>query len=134
MVQGRANNLSLDQASTNYNWTLSNTLTISKRLSWQSDATYLSRTVTTQGADSELLLANTGVRYTLWNGRGSANLQLLNVFNSNVQTIMTQGVDFYSSTDYRKYDRVLQVSLSFALSDAAKRAKTLKTEYGEKDF
>ncbi len=134
MVQGRANNLSLDQASTNYNWTLSNTLTISKRLSWQSDATYLSRTVTTQGADSELLLANTGVRYTLRNGRGSANLQLLNVFNSNVQTIMTQGVDFYSSTDYRKYDRVLQISLSFALSDAAKRAKTLKTEYGEKDF
>ncbi len=134
IVRGRANNLSLDQASTNYNWTFSNTLTISKRLSWQSDATYLSRTVTTQGADSELLLANTGFRYMLWNGRGSANLQLLNVFNSNVQTIMTQGVDFYSSTDYRKYDRVVQISLSFALSDAAKRAKTTKTEYGEKDF
>lgn len=134
MVQGRANNLSLDQASTNYNWTFSNTVTINRRLSWQSDATYLSKTVTTQGADSELLLANTGLRYTLWQGRGSANLQLLNIVNSNLQTITTEGPDFYSSTDYRKYDRVLQISLGFTLSDGAKRAKPLKTDYGEKDF
>ncbi len=133
-VQGIVDGLPLRSNSLNYNITANTSLDITKQLRCQWDLTYVSRTVTAQGVDSGLLLANIGTKYTFPNGRGAINLQLLNVFNSNVQTIGVQAPAFFSSTDYRKYDRVLQLGLSFSLNDSGKKAKAVKAEFGEKDF
>ena len=56
------------------------------------------------------------------------------MFNSNTQTITTEGPVFYSATEYRKYDRILQLTFGLRVNDTGKKAKTAKTEYGEKDF
>jgi outer membrane receptor for ferrienterochelin and colicins len=133
-VRGRADGRDLSSNSLNYNITANTSLDFTNQLRFQWDLTYLSRTVTVQGGDSDLLLSNMGLKYNFSNGRGAVNLQLLNVFNSNVQTIRTNAPRFYSSTDYRKYDRILQLGLSISLNDSGKKAKTVKTEYGEKDF
>ena len=53
---------------------------------------------------------------------------------ADIQTIMNREANFYSTTDYRKWDRVLQLSLGFRLNDAGKKVKTTKTDYGEKEF
>jgi outer membrane receptor for ferrienterochelin and colicins len=45
-----------------------------------------------------------------------------------------QSPTFFSSTDYRKYDRILQLGLSFSLNDSGKKMKAVKAEFGEKDF
>lgn len=133
-VRGVADGRDLSSNSLNYNLTANTSLDFTNYLRFQWDLTYLSRTVTVQGADSDLLLSNMGLKYNLPSGRGAVNLQLLNVFNSNIQTIGTQAPLFYSSTDYRKYDRVVQLGLNFSLNDSGKKAKTVRTEYGEKDF
>jgi outer membrane receptor for ferrienterochelin and colicins len=133
-VRGQFNGLSTDVSSFNYNFNGYTTIDFSTRLRFQWDFTYLSRSVTSQGIDSELLLSNVGLRYSLWKNRGTLALQAQNIFNSNIQTIITETPTFYSSTDYRKWDRVLQLSLSFRLNDTVKKVKTTKTEYGEKDF
>lgn len=133
-VQGVVDGLSLKSNSLNYNITANTSLDITKQLRCQWDLTYVSRTVTAQGVDSGLLLSNIGTKYTFPGGRGALNLQLLNVFNSNVQTIGLQSPTFFSSTDYRKYDRILQLGLSFSVNDSGKKAKAVKAEFGEKDF
>jgi hypothetical protein len=84
--------------------------------------------------DSELLLSNASLKYTLWENKGSLTFQAQNIFNTNIQTIQTQTRDFFSSTDYRKWDRVFLISLGFRINDRGQKVKSTKTDYGEKDF
>lgn len=133
-ITGTYQGADIRQQSLNYNLNANTTIEITKRLRFQYDISYISRTATSQGVDSDLLLSNAGVRYTLWRGKGSVGLQLTNIFNSNTQTITTKGPTFYSATEYRKYDRVLQLTAGFRINDSGKKVKSTKTEYGEKDF
>ena len=133
-VRGKFNGIETTQNSFNYNFNGNTVFDISTRLRFAWDFNYLSKTVTTQGMDSELLLSNASLKYTLWQNKGSLTFQAQNIFNSNIQTIQTQTPDFYSSTDYRKWDRVFLISLGFRINDRGQKVKSTKTDYGEKDF
>jgi subtilisin family serine protease len=132
-VDGFVKGINVNQNSFNYNVNGNTSVDISKKFKLQLDANYVSKTVTAQGEDGELFLANAGLRY-LWNGKLTTGLLLQNIFNSNHQTITNKGTNFYVTTNYIKYDRVLQLSISFRLNDTGKKGKAVKTEYGEKDF
>lgn len=125
--------IDVNQNSFNYNINGNTSVDFSKKLKFQLDGNYVSKTVTAQGEDGELFLTNAGLRY-LWSSKFTAGLALQNVFNSNHQTITNKGTDFYVNTNYIKYDRILQLSVSFRLKDSGKKGKVVKTEYGEKDF
>ena len=133
-VQGKFNGIETTQNSFNYNLNGNTVVDILPRLRFAWDINYLSKSVTTQGIDSELLLSNASLKYTLWQNKGSITIQAQNIFNTNVQTIQTQTKDFFSSTDYRKWDRVFQISLGFRINDRGQKVKSTKTDYGEKDF
>ena len=133
-VQGKFNGIETTQNSFNYNLNGNTVVDILPRLRFAWDINYLSKSVTTQGIDSELLLSNASLKYTLWQNKGSITFQAQNIFNTNVQTIQTQTKDFFSSTDYRKWDRVFQISLGFRINDRGQKVKSTKTDYGEKDF
>jgi outer membrane receptor protein involved in Fe transport len=133
-VQGKFNGIETTQNSFNYNLNGNTVVDILPRLRFAWDINYLSKSVTTQGIDSELLLSNASLKYTLWKNKGSITFQAQNIFNTNVQTIQTQTKDFFSSTDYRKWDRVFQISLGFRINDRGQKVKSTKTDYGEKDF
>ena len=133
-VRGKFNGIETTQNSFNYNFNVNTVFDISTRLRFAWDFNYLSKSVTTQGMDSELLLSNASLKYTLWQNKGSLTFQAQNIFNSNIQTIQTQTRDFYSSTDYRKWDRVFLISLGFRINDRGQKVKSTKTDYGEKDF
>mgnify|MGYP003863142515 FL=1 len=133
-VQGKFNGIETTQNSFNYNLNGNTVVDILPRLRFAWDINYLSKSVTTQGIDSELLLSNASLKYTLWQNKGSITFQAQNIFNTNVQTIQTQTKDFFSSTDYRKWDRVFQISLGFRINDRGQKIKSTKTDYGEKDF
>ncbi len=133
-VRGKFNGIETTQNSFNYNFNGNTVFDISTRLRFAWDFNYLSKSVTTQGMDSELLLSNASLKYTLWQNKGSLTFQAQNIFNSNIQTIQTQTRDFFSSTDYRKWDRVFLISLGFRINDRGQKVKSTKTDYGEKDF
>lgn len=132
-VNGIVKGIDVSQNSFNYNINGNTSVDISKKFKFQLDGNYVSKTVTAQGEDGELFLANAGLRY-LWSSKFTGGLLLQNIFNSNHQTITNKGTDFYVTTNYFKYDRVLQLSISFRLNDNGKKSKAVKTEYGEKDF
>jgi outer membrane receptor protein involved in Fe transport len=133
-VRGKFNGIETTQNSFNYNFNGNTVFDISTRLRFAWDFNYLSKSVTTQGMDSELLLSNASLKYTLWQNKGSLTFQAQNIFNTNIQTIQTQTRDFFSSTDYRKWDRVFLISLGFRINDRGQKVKSTKTDYGEKDF
>ncbi len=117
------------------NYNINGNISFKIRQKWQvqADATYLSKTVTAQGFDTELLLSNIGIKYALTK-KLIANLVWQNIFNTNVQTITTKSPLFYSAVEYSKFDRIIQLSLSYRFNDSGKSSKSIKTEYGEKDF
>ncbi|GAB2820776.1 hypothetical protein GCM10027043_21820 [Ferruginibacter profundus] len=132
-VAGFVKGVDENQNSFNYNINGNTSVDFSKKFKFQLDGNYISKTVTAQGEDGELFLANAGLRY-LWSNKLTAGLLLQNLFNSNHQTIANKGNNFYVITNYIKYDRVLQLSISFRLNDTDKKGKAVRTEYGEKDF
>lgn len=115
----------------NLNGNLAFKITPKWRAQW--NTTYVSRTVTAQGNDTDLLLSNIGVRYSA-NKHWSVELLFQNIFDTNRQTITTQGNLFYSSTEYSKYDRIVQLNVGYRFNESGKSAKSVKTEYGERDF
>ncbi|MBC3787786.1 TonB-dependent receptor domain-containing protein [Spirosoma utsteinense] len=132
-IRGTYQGEPIDQQSLNYNLNANTTVDLGKRLRFQWDLSYLSRSVTSQGADSDLLLTNAGLRF-VWTNRATLGFQANNLLNTNRQNITTAGLTFYSATTYVKYDRVVQLSLNYRLNDAGKKVKAVKTDYGEKDF
>ena len=119
--------------SLNYNLNGNMTFRLNPKLRLQYDASYISRTVTAQGHDTDLLLSNISLKYK-YSDKLSFDLLAQNIFDSNVQRITTQSPTFYSSTEYTKSDRIIQFSVAYRFNDSGKAAKTTKTEYGEKDF
>ena len=136
MIQGNYYSDNQNSNSINYNVNGNTTVDITKHLRFQFDLSYVSRTVTEQGWDGHLLLANASLRYSLMNNNLNFSLKLQNIFNSNSQTITTQTAVFYSSTDYIKYDRLLSFSVGYTFNESAKsrKARSLSTDVGEKDF
>ena len=133
-VKGNPNGIETIQKSLNFNANGNTSVDLSKNLRFQWDATYIGRTVTTQGADSDYFLSNMGLKYSFKGNKGNVGLQVQNVFNTNIQTIVTQASNFYSTTDYIKYDRLVMLSAGIRLNDGGRKNKIIKTEYGEKEF
>ncbi|MBU6168020.1 MAG: TonB-dependent receptor [Bacteroidetes bacterium] len=133
-VRGNPNGIETIQQSLNFNANGNTTLDLTKSLRFQWDATYIGRSVTPQGADSDYFLSNLGLKYSFRSNKVNVGLQIQNVFNSNIQTIVTQASNFYSTTDYIKYDRLVLLSAGIRLNDLGRKNKVLKTEYGEKEF
>lgn len=119
--------------STNYNLNGNMSFRVNPKFSVRWDVSYLSRSVTAQGFDTDLFLSNIGLKYN-FSKKLTADLIFQNLFDSNVQRITTQSPVFYSSTEYTKSDRILQFNLSYRFNESGKSGKSIKTEYGEKDF
>ncbi|MCC6844339.1 MAG: TonB-dependent receptor family protein [Saprospiraceae bacterium] len=119
--------------SCNYNLNGNLSFRIHPKFKIQCDANYISRTVTAKGDDTDLLISNIRLKYML-NTKWSFDLLFQNIFNSNIQTITTKNISFYSSIEYSKFDRIFQMSMSYRFNDHDRNNKTIKTEYGEKDF
>ncbi len=136
MIQGNYYSVSQNSNSINYNINGNTTVDITRHLRFQFDVSYVSRTVTEQGWDSHLMLANASLKYSVLNNSLNFGLKLQNVFNTNSQTLTTQTPVFYSSTDYIKYDRLLLFTVGYTFNEKgkSKKAGTLNTDVGEKDF
>lgn len=115
----------------NLNGNISFKLHAKWRLQW--NTTYVSRTVTAQGFDTDMLLSNVGLKYAL-NKRWTVDLLFQNILDDNRQTITTRGDLFYSSTEYSKFDRIIQLNLGYRFNEKGKSVRNIKTEYGERDF
>lgn len=136
MIRGNFTSALPNSNNINYNINGNTTIDITKHLRFQFDVSYVSVTATEQGRDDHLLLANASLKYSVMDNQLSFGLKLQNVFNTNSQTIAAQTPVFYTATDYIKYDRLLLFTVGYTFNEGAKskKAKSLNTDVGEKDF
>lgn len=136
LIRGNFTSATQNSNNLNYNVNGNTTIDITKHLRFQFDVSYVSRTATEQGWDDHLLLANASLKYSLMNNSLNFGLKLQNVFNTNSQTIAAQTPVFYTATDYVKFDRLLLFTVGYTFNEGAKskKAKSLSTDVGEKDF
>ena len=133
-VNGEIDDEPINNESVNYTVKGNTTFQITKQVSLQWDANYISETVTAIGTDGALFLSNASIKYNFMNNNAYVGIKAQNIFNSNDQVFITEGDDFYSSIEFIKYDSGLLFILGFNLNDFSKDQKTIKTDYGEKDF
>ncbi|MBP6387103.1 MAG: TonB-dependent receptor [Pseudarcicella sp.] len=133
-VKGEAFGKKTNNNSLNFNSIANTSIDILPNLRFQWDINYLGATATTQGNDSKLWISNAGLKYNFLKNKANLGLTLTNIFDSNRQHITTKSDDFYSTTEYIKYDRVLQFSFGYRFNEKTTKAKNNKSEYGEKEF
>jgi iron complex outermembrane recepter protein len=86
-----------------------------KNLAIQFSTNYRSPLLTPQGKVSTIYTSDLGVKYDAWKGKLSINLKVNDVFNTQQQTIFTDGLGF-SATNFKKNEtRYLMLGIQYRL-------------------
>jgi outer membrane receptor protein involved in Fe transport len=114
------------------------TVNLDKTWSLTANVNYTSSKPTAQGEDSSFLSPNLSLKKTIWNGKGSFNLQWQYIdfgnMGSNQQRITTSGSDFYTTTNYVYETNVLLLNFSYNFNKLSSKNKLPTSEIGEKEF
>jgi outer membrane receptor protein involved in Fe transport len=121
-----------------YSINMNTTFDLGKKWVLQANVNYLSERPTAQGEDSRFLSPNTSIKKTFSKGKFSLGLQWQNMnlgfMNSNQQRITTQGIDFFTTTNYIYETDVFLLNFSFNLNKLNNKSKLPVSEIGEKEF
>ncbi len=117
----------------NYNFSGNVNFKVNSKLKFRIDTQYRSETITAQGFNTDLFLLHAGANYQV-NIQWAVGLLFQNVFNTNIQSIQTMGDHFNSFIEYTVYDRILNLSIQYKFNERERKSKSIKTEYGERDF
>jgi outer membrane receptor for ferrienterochelin and colicin len=114
------------------------TYKISPSLSSQFNLSYVSARNTAQGEDSRFYQPNLSLKKTFGDGKLAVSAQWQNMSFGNMgvnqQKITTQGLNFYTTTNYVQETNVLMLNLSFNFNQKDIKVKLPSSEFGEKEF
>lgn len=139
-VQGEAFGYKEDNSSINWSLKGNTNLNISKELKLTADFDIKSATVTAQGNNFMMYIANTALNYTPiklknWN----FSLKVLDILNSNVEGLDTRAYNsdkkeiFYQKTYYYRTGTIAELGISYSLNANNSKSKTEST-YGKSEF
>jgi len=86
---------------------------------------------TAQGKRRALYYADLSVSKDVLKGKGTVNLNVLDVFNSRRIRTVTDGVNFYSDGNFQFRRRQINLTLSYRIRQAKQAAKPKRTEVAE---
>jgi iron complex outermembrane recepter protein len=87
----------------------------SKNLAIQFSNNYRSPLLTPQGTVSTIYTADLGTKYDAWKGKVSINLRINDIFNTQKQTILTEGLGF-TATNFKKNEtRFVMLGIQYRL-------------------
>jgi outer membrane receptor protein involved in Fe transport len=100
-----------------------------------------SATVTAQGRDNMLYLANVSLNYTpKWLKGWDFTLKGLDILRSNITGLNTRAFDesgtqiFYQEIAYNRYGPIVELSLSYSFNMKGKSAKKTESTFGKEQF
>ena len=137
-IQGQLFEDEIDTDNTIYSINVNTNYDFSPTFSAQLAFNYLSRRVTAQGEDSRFYNPSLTLRKTFLDKRLALTLQWLNIdmglLESNEQRITTVRNNFFTTTNYIYEVDILMLGVSYQINQASKKAKLLKSEFGDKEF
>ncbi|MFN3783198.1 MAG: TonB-dependent receptor domain-containing protein [Spirosomataceae bacterium] len=111
---------------------------MSKSFSFQGNIAYLSARNTAQGIDSRFYQPNFSVKKTWLDARLALSIQWQNAafkgMKVNEQRITTEGVDFFTTTNYIQERNIILFNISYNVNQSDRKRKVPASEFGEREF
>ena len=125
-------NILPDYKTTTYSWFARQTsrFMLAKNLDIQVRTNYEAPQKTAQGKRKALYYADFSVSKDVFKGKGTVNLNVLDVFNTRRMRTITNGANFYSDGDFQFRRRQINLTLSYRIRQA-KPVKPKKMEGDE---
>jgi len=125
------------------NWSLKGNanFNITESLEFTVDIDFKSATITAQGKDKMLYMANTSLNYTPKKLKGwDFSLKVLDVLKSNIRTVSTRAFNsndeklFLQESEYNLNGPILELNVSYAFNMQGKSSKKVESTFGKEQF
>jgi hypothetical protein len=116
-------------------------LLFTKELKLTADFNLKSATVTAQGQNDLLYLANAAMSYAPAKLKGwDFSLRVLDLLSSNVEGLDTQSFNkegkenFYQTTDYFRNGGIVEIGINYSFNSKGKSSKKSESTFGKEQF
>ena len=140
-VQGDVFGYKENNQSTNWSLKGNANLLLTKTLKFTVDFDYKSATVTTQGRNEQMFLANSALNYSPAKLKGwDFGVKLLDYLSTNIEALNTRAYDtsgnqiFYQEVEYDRFGPILEISATYTLNMSGKSAKKADSTFGKEQF
>ena len=125
------------------NWSLKGNanLNLTESLEFTADIDFTSATITAQGRDKMLYMANASLNYTPKKLTGwEFTLKALDIFKSNIRTVSTRAFNnndeklFLQESEYNLNGPILELNVSYAFNMQGKSSKKVGSTFGKEQF
>ncbi len=125
------------------NWSLKGNanLNLTESLKLTTDIDFTSATVTAQGRDKMLYMANASLNYTPEKLTGwEFTLKVLDILKSNIRTVSTRAFNddgdklFLQESEYNLNGPILELNISYAFNMQGKSSKKVESTFGKEQF
>lgn len=140
-VQGDVFGYRENNQSTNWSLKGNANLLLTKSLKFTVDFDYKSATVTTQGRNESMFLANSALNYSPAKLKDwDFGVKLLDFLSTNVEALNTRAYDsagnqiFYQEVEYDRFGPIFEMSATYTLNMNGKSAKKADSTFGKEQF
>ncbi len=140
-VQGDVFGYQENNQSTNWSLKGNANLLLTKTLKFTVDFDFKSATVTTQGRNELMFLANSALNYSPSKLKGwDFGVKLLDFLSTNIEALNTRAYDsagnqiFYQEVEYDRFGPILEISATYTLNMNGKSAKKTDSTFGKEQF
>lgn len=114
-IQGQTQSGEFNRSNLSLTARLNFQVKVSKNLAMQFSNNYRSPLLTPQGRVSTIYTADLGAKYDAWKGKVSINLRINDIFNTQEQTIFTNGLGFNAINFKKNETRFLMLGVQYRL-------------------
>ena len=140
-VKGNIFGYQVNNSSTNWSLKANMNLNLTKELKFTADYSLKSATITAQGKNDLLYLANSALSYIPSKLKGwDFSLRVFDILNSNIEGLDTQAFNklgkeiFYQTTDYYRNGGIVELGISYVFNSKGKNTKKADSTFGKEQF
>jgi hypothetical protein len=140
-VKGNIFGYQVNNKSTNWSLKANMNMTFTKALKFAADFNLKSATITAQGQNDLLFLANAALSYVPPKLKGwDISLRVLDLLSSNIEGLDTRAFNqqgkeiFYQTTDYYRKGGIIEIGMSYSFNSKAKNVKKADSTFGKDQF
>ena len=140
-VKGDIFGYKVNNSSTNWNLKANMNLIFSKEVKFTADFSLKSATITAQGQNDLLYLANAALSYTPTKLKGwDFSLRMFDLFSSNIEGLDTRAFNkqgkeiFYQTTDYYRNGGIVEIGITYSFNSKGKNGKKAESTFGKEQF
>ena len=140
-VKGDIFGYQVNNSSTNWSLKANMNMIFIKEVKFTADFSLKSATITAQGQNDLLYLANAAFSYAPTKLKGwDFSLRMFDLFSSNIEGLDTRAFNkqgkeiFYQTTDYYRNGGIVEIGVTYSFNSKGKNGKKAESTFGKEQF